>query len=270
MNGIPQRAPAGADRIGEAVRREGAIPTPLPPLAERTVAWHDLECGAYRADLEVWEQIAARSKGSILELGCGSGRVTRQLGRRGHQLVGLDRDLALLAALRRRSAGLPIETVSADARSFELRRGFALAIAPMQLAQLLNNAEERREFLAHLAAHLKAGGRAALAIVERVSAGAGNQALSPDLAQIGGCVYTSTPFEANVSEEAIVIRRWRQLVCEDGSAEGELDEVVLRQLTASQLEREAAGVGFRALDRIAIPASDDHVGSTVVLLQKET
>ena len=159
--------------------------------------------------------------------------------------------------------------MSADARSFELRQRFALAIAPMQLAQLLNNVGERREFLGHLAAHLEAGGRAALAIVERLGAGVENQALSPDLAQIGTCMYTSTPFEANVSEEAIVIRRWRQLLCEDGSAEGELDEVVLRQLTASQLEREAAGVGFRALERIAIPASEDHVGSTVVLLQKE-
>ncbi len=271
MSGVLKRSPRGrpGDPIERSSRCEDASAASLPSVAQRTVAWHDLECGAYRADLELWQRIAARAEGAILDLGCGSGRVARQLGQSRHSVVGLDRDPILLGALRRRSGGLAIETVSADARSFELKRRFGLAIAPMQLVQLLSDAGERLDFLQRLDAHLTAGGRAALAIVERVAPGVGNLALNPDLARIGGCLYSSTPFEAEVSVETIVIRRWRQLLCDNGEAMDELDEVALRQLTAAQLEGEAAAVGLSALDRVEVPASEDHVGSTVVLLGRE-
>ena len=133
-----------------------------------SAVWHDVECGSYSADLALWEELATHAGGPILELGCGTGRVALQLGRCGHRVTGLDRDAVLLAAFGERAAGLPVEAELGDAAGFELGGEFGLALAPMQLVQLLGGAEERLDCLRCVAAHLRAGGRAALAIVEQL------------------------------------------------------------------------------------------------------
>lgn len=44
--------------------------------------------------------------GCVLDAGCGTGRVAIELARRGHEVVGLDLDAAMLAAARRKAPGL--------------------------------------------------------------------------------------------------------------------------------------------------------------------
>ena len=54
--------------------------------AAEAVIWHDLECGAYRADLALWRELcraALRIGAPILDLGAGTGRVTLDLARAG-------------------------------------------------------------------------------------------------------------------------------------------------------------------------------------------
>ena len=99
------------------------------------VVWHDLECGVYAEDLRLWRELAG--DGPVLDLGCGTGRVAIDLATRGVPVVGLDHDPALLAALAARAKGLPVETVCADARAFDLGRRFGVVLAPMQTVQLL-------------------------------------------------------------------------------------------------------------------------------------
>ena len=84
------------------------------------VVWHDLECGVYAEDLPLWRELAG--DGPVLDLGCGTGRVTLDLAARGIPVVGLDHDPVLLAALSARAEKLPVETVCADARAFDLGR----------------------------------------------------------------------------------------------------------------------------------------------------
>jgi hypothetical protein len=57
------------------------------PRGSTEVVWHDLECGAYRADLPLWRELAARARfGSpILDVGAGTGRVALDLARAGHE-----------------------------------------------------------------------------------------------------------------------------------------------------------------------------------------
>ena len=43
------------------------------------VIWHDVECGAYVADLPLWRELAAACEGPILDVGAGTGRVTLDL-----------------------------------------------------------------------------------------------------------------------------------------------------------------------------------------------
>ena len=64
------------------------------------VLWHDLECGPYRADLPLWRWLAGREGGPVLDVGAGTGRVTLELAREGHELVALDRDAGLLRELK--------------------------------------------------------------------------------------------------------------------------------------------------------------------------
>ena len=101
------------------------------------VLWHDLECSGYDADLPLWRELAGEAGGPVLDVGAGTGRVSLDLAAHGIAVVALDAEAPLLEALERRAAGLPVETVLADARDFELGRRFPLVLVPMQTLQLL-------------------------------------------------------------------------------------------------------------------------------------
>jgi SAM-dependent methyltransferase len=228
--------------------------------------WHDAECGAYSADLALWEQLAAEAGGPILDLGCGTGRVALHLARRGHTVVGLDVEAELIATLAERGQGLPLRPVLGDARAFELDTDIALALAPMQLVQLLPNRADRLECLGCVAAHLLPGGRIALAIVEQLPAASEGPPPLPDVREVDGWVYSSLPLDAVDIGEEIVIRRLRQTVSPAGELSEEGNEIRIRTLSATELEREGAEVELSALERREIPPTDLHVGSTVVVL----
>jgi SAM-dependent methyltransferase len=55
-----------------------------------------------RRDVPFWRSVAARSAGRVLELGCGTGRITLPLGRAGARIVGIDRSAPMLDRARRR------------------------------------------------------------------------------------------------------------------------------------------------------------------------
>jgi SAM-dependent methyltransferase len=228
--------------------------------------WHDVECGSYEADLPLWEELAASVDGPVLELGCGTGRVVLHLARRGHEAIGLDRDPKLIAALAERAEGLPVEAVKADARDFALPRPVGLALAPMQLLQMLADTEERIACLRRVAAALSPGGTVAAAIVEEMPEADGALPL-PDVREVDGWVYSSLPTEVAIGADAIVLRRLRQVVSPAGELSEEPNEVRIRSLPAQRLEAEAAEAGLAAVGRRIVPATEAHVGSTVVVME---
>ena len=117
----------GADRAAHAARRPRAGEGVLAMSAaagRREAIWHDVECGAYAADLATWVELAAAAAGPVLELGAGDRPRRAQPRRaRGIEVVALDRSRELARRARRASAaaaGLEIETVRADARGSSL------------------------------------------------------------------------------------------------------------------------------------------------------
>jgi hypothetical protein len=115
------------------------------------------------------------------------------------------------------------------------------------------------------------GGRAAFAIVEELPAlppGTSAQPL-PDVRQIEGWIYSSLPLEPITGPDSILLRRLRQTVDPDGNMSEELNEIELSVLSAEQLEEEGSIVGLQPAGRRQIPATEAHVGSTVVLFEKE-
>ncbi len=232
--------------------------------------WHDVECGSYAADLPLWEELATAGGGEVLDLGCGTGRVALHLARRGHPVVGLDLDAELLAELDRRGEGLPLRTVHADARDFDLNQRVPLVLAPMQTLQLLDGPADRVACLRRVADHLEPGGRFAASILEQMPEPDGSPPPLPDVREVDGWVYSSLAVEAAVGPGEIVIHRLRQLVSPGGELSEEPNAVRITTFPASQLEEEGAAAGLAPLERREIAPTDIHVGATVVVLGKES
>jgi SAM-dependent methyltransferase len=266
----------------------GSAEAVVSSAAELEVIWHDLECGSYRADLPVWRALADTADvGSradpILEIGAGSGRVTLDLAGAGHRVTAVDLDPHLLDALRERAVDLDVETVCADARSFDLgRRGFGLCLVPMQTIQLLGGEAARLEFMRRAQAHLRPGGVLACAIVsdfECFDCARGEDGPSPEVARIGGTDYVSRAIRVSAGEDSFVIERTRSILPGTGKAgsarragerslqtAGERDVIELDVLSVAQLEREAIAAGLTPGAHRRVPATDEHLASDVVIL----
>lgn len=96
-----------------------------------------------RRDVRFWQDMARRHGGPILELGCGTGRVSLPVARTGAEVVGVDRSLPMLDRARRRLRRLrtrvPLRLVRADIRAlpFAPRTPFRLVMAPYGILQSL-------------------------------------------------------------------------------------------------------------------------------------
>ena len=232
-------------------------------MPSELVLWHDLECGSYAEDLELWRMLAAEATGPILDVGAGTGRVALDLARAGHEVVALDLEPELLAALRERAGDLAIETVAADARAFDLGRRFALIVAPMQTVQLLGGRHE--DFVACAARHLSPGGCLAIALADP-PAYDGEVKPLPDMRESDGWLWASHPIAVRNSDQGMVIVRVRETVAPDGARSTADDEIVLARVTAGELEALGTRHGLTPLPRLAIPETPDYVGSEVVVL----
>lgn len=92
---------------------------------------------------------------SVLDAGCGTGRVAIELARRGFDVVGADLDASMLATARDKSPH--VEWVHADLATFDLGRRFGAAVLAGNVMIFVAPGSEG-EVLARLAAHLVAGG----------------------------------------------------------------------------------------------------------------
>jgi SAM-dependent methyltransferase len=232
------------------------------------VIWHDLECGAYAVDLELWREIADAHRGPIVDIACGTGRVALDLARRGREVIAVDTEADLLEALRARAAGLQLCTIEADARELVLAEPVTLIIVPMQSVQLFDGAPGRAAFLRRAKAALAPGGTLAMAIADTLSAASGDEleAPQPDLREVDGVLYSSRPIALHDHPDAVTIERIREVVERDGTRAVSQDLVTLDKLSAQELEAEGAAAGFTVLPRRAVPWNDEYIGSAVVML----
>jgi SAM-dependent methyltransferase len=253
---------------------DGGPARPAGNEAEReasggVVLWHDLECGSYAADLALWEELAP-GDGPVLELGCGTGRVSLHLARRGHEVWAVDSNGELVEELVARSAaeGLSVRATHADVRELALKATFASILAPMQVLQLVGGRAQRALALERTRAHLSPGGRLAAAIVEGTPHElAGPVAPLPDIRETDGWLHSSLPLGVFSRNGRIEIRRRRQVVTPKGELNESEHAETIESLGAAALEEEGRAVGFRPAGRREVAPGDGHIGSTVVILE---
>jgi SAM-dependent methyltransferase len=244
----------------------------LSAAFDERVIWHDVECASYGADMAVWRQLASAAGGPVLDVGSGTGRVALDLAARGHEVWALDADAALIGALERRAreTGLRVRASSGDARSFDLSGAtFALAIAPMQVVQLLGGAAGRSALLERVLAHLEPGGVFAAAIADPFE-GEPAEMIGPPLPDVreqDGWVFQSQPIAVRQVAGGSEIDRIRQAVSPTGELNESFNTIRLDDLAPEELEGDGRSAGFRVLERRSVPPIADYVGSTVIVLE---
>jgi SAM-dependent methyltransferase len=118
-----------------------------------------------RRDVQFYVAEARDAGGSVLEVGCGTGRILLPVAREGHTITGLDASTGMLERCRtnlRDEADAVQQRVTlhqGDARDFALGRKFDLIIAPFRVVQHLTTIGDQLAFLDSVARHLAPGGR---------------------------------------------------------------------------------------------------------------
>jgi len=220
--------------------------------------------------MPLWRELAATQHGRVADLGCGTGRVALELSEAGHDVTAVDRDPELLEGLmaRRPSSAGP-DVILADVTRLPRQLGpFSLVLAPMQLVQLLP-AAQRTGFLADMPRLLAPNGLIALAVCETVDAvtGAGEPLPDPERIDLDGDLFESRPVAVRPIDGGVEIDRVRIRRSAAGESTQQARIDTLYELSPDDLETEAVQAGLTVAGRRDVPATADHVGSTVVLLR---
>ena len=105
---------------------------------------------------------------------------------------------------------------------------------------------------------------------EQIGFGQGAYGLSspePDAMEFEGRDFISQPVAVRELPGRVRIERIRQIVRPDGERTSADDAIELFSLDAETVAAEAAPHGLTALRTLEIPATEDYVGSTVVMLR---
>jgi SAM-dependent methyltransferase len=133
-------------------------------------AFYDRHFTGLEGDVEFYLEEALRAKGSVLELGCGTGRMLIPFAQAGIRVTGLDRSAAMLDIARAQLDQLDAPTrhrirlVEGDMRDFTLGRRFKLVLMPYRTFMHLMTPEDQVYALMCIRNHMAASGRLAFDI----------------------------------------------------------------------------------------------------------
>ncbi|MBZ0315065.1 MAG: class I SAM-dependent methyltransferase [Anaerolineae bacterium] len=120
-------------------------------------AQYDEENSTFEPDGPFFVDLIRQYGQPVLELACGTGRLTIPIAQQGFSITGLDVVSGMLSLAKHKAADLPIEWIEADARRFHLGKQFKVILAGGFFQHLLERADQEA-VLAHVRAHLAPDG----------------------------------------------------------------------------------------------------------------
>lgn len=128
-------------------------------------AYYDQAYRRRKEDLRFYADFAELVGGPVLELGCGTGRVSLAMAARGPEVVGVDAMAPMLARAEERASKATreirarVKFIRGDMREVRLRRRFPLVVAPFNVFMHLYERSDVERALATVRLHLQGGGR---------------------------------------------------------------------------------------------------------------
>jgi SAM-dependent methyltransferase len=171
---------------------------------------YDVCVGDWTGEIDFYQEMIKSElkarEGSVLELACGTGRVTIRLAQNNISVVGLDFSPEMLDVARSKGLNNPnIRWIKADMRTFNLAEPFDLILIPSHSFQNLNTPEDQIACLERSYHHLRSGG---LLIVHLDHQSAGNyQWLSGISGDKDGVFEEAEKFEHPETQRQIQTRR---------------------------------------------------------------
>jgi SAM-dependent methyltransferase len=218
-----------------------------------------------RRDVAFWRRVALGAGGPVLELGCGTGRVSLPLAKAGVTLVGVDRSAEMLARAARRAAShartanpksqripnphsrIPPHFVRGDIRHLPFASGaFPMVLAPYGILQSLLRDRDLAATLGAVAGVLAPGGTFGIDLVPDVP----NWREYTDRIQhrgkaAGGAHLTLVESVRQDRARRLTTFAQRYIVRRGGRTTEHPFTLTFRTLTVAQMTRRLEQAGFR-------------------------
>lgn len=128
--------------------------------------YYDLTQSGVNGDIAFYLELAQQAGGEVLDLACGTGRISIPLAQAGITTTGLDLSAEMLQQAKKKAAQAGIDEqltlIQGDMRAFDLGKTFPLIMIPFRSFLHLLSVHEQMKALASIRKHLAPGGRLSL------------------------------------------------------------------------------------------------------------
>jgi SAM-dependent methyltransferase len=221
-------------------------------------SYYDVGMAGFDDDLSLYFGIAKRNGGSILELGCGTGRLTQPLSAAGFEVIGIDRSAQMLdRALERLSGPAGPRLIRGTMIAPPLKRKFSLIIVAIDTFLHLESQEEQIACLSASRQLLDEGGTIVVDLPSPSAPGwedwsAGMRPIVPVWSarlEDGSRVDKFSTFATDPSAQTHDVTEFYDRVLPDGMLQRTSVEYALRFVFPAELELLLRIAGLRLVDR---------------------
>ncbi|MCA9639834.1 MAG: class I SAM-dependent methyltransferase [Myxococcales bacterium] len=203
-------------------------------------------------DVEYYRRCTGPGPTTVLELGCGTGRITSQLVTAGHDTTAVDHSAAMLAVLQRELRAPPPVVVQGDARTIRLGAQFDRVLLPFNVVGCLPQRADAQRLLRTAAIHCRDDGEVHFDVLTCQSWHvAGGRGVVPwmDLPSVAGGARVEEAWSYDQQRRCLVT------VLQLSSLEdGQMIELKTEFLffDCGELERACEAAGLRVLSQVTI------------------